>query len=69
MKEKNIFFWNFILNNEHLYKDSSELKPVFGGKRYCGKGDFRASGSGFSKYEPELLNKNFIGTTFHFAKN
>ncbi|NLO00745.1 MAG: hypothetical protein GX126_00300 [Bacteroidales bacterium] len=39
----------------------------FGLRRYCRKGDFRASGTGIRSYNPELLNKEMVKLAFDVA--
>lgn len=63
-----IYFQDFIPNNEYDTRLVVIGDKCFGGIRYCRKGDFRASGSGLNKYEPELLDKNFIRIAFDITK-
>lgn len=68
-KEKGyIYFQDFIPNNQYDTRIVVIGDRCFGGIRFCRKGDFRASGSGISKYETELIDKNFIRIAFDIAK-
>ena len=63
-----IYFQDFIPENTYDTRLIVVGNRCFGGLRYCRKGDFRASGSGISYYEPELLDKKFIQIAFDTAK-
>jgi len=63
-----IYFQDFIPGNQYDTRLIVIGNRCFGGRRYCRKGDFRASGSGLSSYEPELLDKRCIQTAFEISK-
>ena len=63
-----IYFQDFIPNNEYDTRLVVIGNRCFGVRRYCRKGDFRASGSGLKAYEPELFDKNCIKLAFEVAK-
>ena len=68
-KEKGyIYFQDFIPGNEYDTRLVVIGNRCFGGRRYCRKGDFRASGSGIFSIEPELLDKKCIRIAFETAK-
>jgi len=63
-----IYFQDFIPGNNYDTRLIVIGNRCFGARRYCREGDFRASGSGMSKYEPELLDKKCIQSAFDVAK-
>ena len=63
-----IYFQDFIPDNEYDTRLVVIGDQCFGGIRFCRKGDFRASGSGLTKYEPELLDENFIRIAFDISQ-
>ena len=63
-----IYFQDFIPENEYDTRLIVIGNRCFGVRRYCRKGDFRASGSGISSYEPELIDKKCIQSAFDIAK-
>ena len=63
-----VYFQDFIPENEYDTRLVVIGDRCFGARRYCRKGDFRASGSGISSYEPELLDKKCIRSAFDTAK-
>jgi RimK-like ATP-grasp domain len=63
-----IYFQDFIPENEYDTRLVVIGDRCFGVRRYCRKGDFRASGSGIKAYEPELFDKKSIQSAFEIAK-
>jgi hypothetical protein len=63
-----IYFQDFIPENEFDTRLVVIGDRCFGVRRYCRKGDFRASGSGIKAYEPELFDKKCIQSAFEIAK-
>jgi glutathione synthase/RimK-type ligase-like ATP-grasp enzyme len=63
-----IYFQDFIPENEYDTRLVVIGDRCFGVRRYCRKGDFRASGSGIKAYEPELFDKKSIQISFDIAK-
>lgn len=63
-----IYFQDFIPKNEFDTRLVVIGDRCFGVRRYCRKGDFRASGSGIKAYKPELFNKKCIQIAFDIAK-
>ncbi len=63
-----IYFQEFIPGNEYDTRLVVIGNRCFGVRRYCRKGDFRASGSGIKAYEPELFDKEAIKIAFNIAK-
>ena len=63
-----IYFQDFIPENEFDTRLVVIGDRCFGVRRYCRKGDFRASGSGIKAYEPELFDKKCIQCAFEIAK-
>ena len=63
-----IYFQDFIPENEYDTRLVVIGDRCFGIRRYCRKGDFRASGSGILSYEPELFDKKCIQSAFEIAK-
>jgi len=61
------YFQDFIPNNEYDTRLVVIGNRCFGIRRYCRKGDFRASGSGILKYDPTLFDKEFINIAFQTA--
>jgi glutathione synthase/RimK-type ligase-like ATP-grasp enzyme len=63
-----IYFQDFIPKNEFDTRLVVIGNRCFGVRRYCRKGDFRASGSGIKAYEPELFDKQSIQIAFETTK-
>jgi hypothetical protein len=63
-----IYFQDFIPKNEFDTRLTTIGERCFGIRRYCRKGDFRASGSGILGYEPELFDKRCIQIAFETTK-
>ncbi len=63
-----IYFQDFIPNNHYDTRLVVIGNRCFGCRRYCRKNDFRASGSGLCKFEPELVDKNCIQSAFEIAE-
>lgn len=63
-----IYFQDFIPNNEYDTRLVVVGDRCFGIRRYCRKGDFRASGSGLLAYEPELFERESIEIAFDISK-
>jgi glutathione synthase/RimK-type ligase-like ATP-grasp enzyme len=63
-----IYFQDFIEDNLFDTRIVVVGNRCFGIRRYCRKGDFRASGSGILKYEPDLFENNCIKIAFEVAK-
>jgi glutathione synthase/RimK-type ligase-like ATP-grasp enzyme len=63
-----IYFQDFIPQNEYDTRLIVIGNRCFGVRRYCRKGDFRASGSGIKAYEPELFDQRAIQIAFETAK-
>lgn len=63
-----IYFQDFIPGNDYDTRLIVVGNRCFGARRYCRKGDFRASGSGILKYEPKLIDKKSIQIAFETAK-
>jgi hypothetical protein len=63
-----IYFQDFIPGNDHDTRVVVIGQRCFAVRRYCRKGDFRASGSGVKAYEPELFDKKFIQLAFQTAE-
>lgn len=67
-KEKGyIYFQDFIPNNEFDTRLVVIGNRCFGARRFCRKGDFRASGSGISDFAPLLINTNSVRVAFQIA--
>ena len=64
-----IYFQDFIPGNKFDTRLVVIGDRCFGVRRYCRKGDFRASGSGIKAYDPELFDKKCIQSAFEIAKN
>jgi len=62
-----IYFQDFIPKNEYDTRLVVIGDRCFGIRRYCRKNDFRASGSGILRYEPELFDKQCIQIAFEIA--
>jgi len=62
-----IYFQDFIPNNNYDTRLVVIGNRCFGCRRYCRTNDFRASGSGLCKYEPELFDKKSIQYAFETA--
>lgn len=68
-KEKGyVYFQDFIPKNEFDTRLIVIGNRCFGVRRYCRKGDFRASGSGIKAYNPELFDERCIKIAFDVAK-
>lgn len=63
-----IYFQDFVPQNEYDTRLIVIGNRCLGVRRYCRKGDFRASGSGIKAYEPELFDKRAIKIAFETAK-
>ena len=63
-----IYFQDFIPGNEYDTRLVVIGDRCFGLRRYCRKGDFRASGSGLWDLDPKLLDKKCIRSAFETAK-
>jgi glutathione synthase/RimK-type ligase-like ATP-grasp enzyme len=63
-----IYFQDFIPENNYDTRLVVIGDRCFGLRRYCRKNDFRASGSGISSFDPELLDKKCIQSAFDIAK-
>src|SRR5664279_4167064 len=63
-----IYFQDFLPANEYDTRLVVIGNRCFGVRRYCRKGDFRASGSGIKAYEPELFDKSSIDIAFKITK-
>lgn len=64
-----IYFQDFIPNNNYDTRLVVVGERCFGVRRFCRKGDFRASGSGISDITPSLIDKNCIQIAFEVAKS
>ena len=62
-----IYFQDFIPGNGYDTRLVIIGDRCFGLRRYCRKGDFRASGSGIMAYEPELFDTKCIQIAFETA--
>ena len=62
-----IYFQDFIPENNYDTRLVVIGDRCFGIRRYCRKGDFRASGSGILEYAPELFQKESIIVAFKTA--
>ena len=63
-----IYFQDFIPENEFDSRIVVIGNRCFAVRRYCRKGDFRASGSGIKGYATELFDPKIIQTAFETAK-
>ncbi|HUQ66899.1 MAG TPA: hypothetical protein VM101_12125 [Flavitalea sp.] len=63
-----IYLQDFIPGNEYDTRLVVIGNRCFAVRRYCRKGDFRASGSGIKAYEPELFDIKCIESAFDIAK-
>ncbi len=63
-----VYFQDFIPQNEYDTRLIIIGNRCIGVRRYCRKGDFRASGSGIKAYEPELFDKKAIQIAFETAE-
>lgn len=63
-----IYFQDFIPNNEYDTRLVVVGERCFGVRRFCRKGDFRASGSGVFDANPSLIDKNSVKIAFSVAK-
>ena len=62
-----VYFQDFVPGNEYDTRLVVIGDRCFGVRRYCRKGDFRASGSGIKVYDPELIDKKCIQIAFEVA--
>lgn len=68
-KEKGyIYFQDFIPKNDFDTRMVVVGERCFGIRRYCRKGDFRASGSGLLAYDKHFFDKEIIEQSFKIAK-
>jgi glutathione synthase/RimK-type ligase-like ATP-grasp enzyme len=63
-----VYFQDFVPENKYDTRLVVIGDRCFGVRRYCRKGDFRASGSGIKAYGPELFDKKSIQIAFEIAK-
>lgn len=63
-----IYFQEFIENNEYDTRLVVLGNRCFGLRRYCRKGDFRASGSGIVAFEPEYIDIKMVEIAFNVSK-
>jgi len=63
-----IYFQDFIPNNLYDTRLVVVGNRCFGIRRYCRKGDFRASGSGLLAYDKELFDKESIKIAFEVSE-
>ena len=63
-----IYFQDFITGNDFDTRLIVIGNRCIAVRRYCRKDDFRASGSGIKRYEPELFDKKNIQIAFETAK-
>ena len=67
-KEKGyIYFQDFVSGNNYDTRLVVIGDRCFGARRYCRDGDFRASGSGFSDFDPSLIDLECIKIAFEIA--
>ena len=62
------YFQDFIPDNKYDTRLIVIGNRCFGVRRYCRKGDFRASGSGIKAYDPHLFDKEAISIAFETSK-
>lgn len=63
-----IYFQDFISDNEFDTRLVVVGERCFGVRRFCRKGDFRASGSGVFDANPSMIDKRCINIAFSVAK-
>lgn len=63
-----VYFQDFISDNNYDTRLVVVGNRCFGLRRYCRKGDFRASGSGLFEYGPKLFDKRSIRYAFETAR-
>lgn len=63
-----IYFQDFIPDRKYDTRLVVIGNKCFGARRNCRKGDFRASGSGLSEYDPQLIEKECVVEAFETAK-
>lgn len=63
-----IYFQDFIPNNEYDTRLVVVGERCFGVRRFCRKGDFRASGSGVFDANPSLIDNRCVQIAFTVAK-
>ncbi len=63
-----IYIQDFIPNNNFDTRIVVIGEKCFGVRRYCRKGDFRASGSGLKGYDVQFFEKELIEESFHISK-
>lgn len=64
-----IYFQDFIPNNKYDTRLVVVGDRCFGVRRFCRKGDFRASGSGVFDATPSLIDKRCVQIAFEVAKS
>ena len=62
-----IYFQDFVPKNNFDTRLIVIGERCFGVRRYCRKGDFRASGSGFPGYEKELFDPTMVEEAFKIS--
>jgi len=63
-----VYFQDFLPGNAYDTRLVVIGNRCFGVRRYCRKGDFRASGSGLLEYDPALFDKTLLDTAFQTAE-
>ncbi|MFW6275044.1 MAG: ATP-grasp domain-containing protein [bacterium] len=63
-----VYFQKFIPGNDSDIRLVVVGSRCFGMRRYCRKDDFRASGSGISSYNMELIDTEAVETAFNLSK-
>ena len=63
-----IYFQDFVPDNEFDTRLYVIGNRCFGGLRYNRKNDFRASGSGISTFDPELIDLECVKTAFQLSE-
>lgn len=63
-----IYFQDFVPNLNYDTRITVIGNKCFTIRRYCRKNDFRASGSGFKDYNPDLFDKEAIKLAFDITK-
>ena len=62
-----IYFQDFVSDNTYDTRLVVVGDRCFGSRRYCRKGDFRASGSGISDFDESLIDLNAVKIAFEVA--
>lgn len=62
-----IYFQDFVANNDFDTRLVVIGNRCFGARRFCRKGDFRASGSGLSDFNSLLINMDCVSVAFEIA--